>query len=447
MTNPDILPRRSVLAYAVLSLPLAFAGLPLYIHAPDFYATEYQVSLVSLAMLLLVIRLFDAVQDPLLGRLSDRVGPQRIGGLMAVAMLCMVLAFTGLFLPAPWGIAPLAWFGGCMLLATTAFSFISINFQALGGVWSSQPRQQTRIATYREAINLLGLLLAVALPGLLQQSMAMPKTTAFMVMAVLLAVLLGTGGIIFLRWLRHSFLSAQRESGPIAPATGVSWWVVRGHGRFFALYGVSALASAIPAVLILFYVRDYLRAEAWTGLFLALYFLSAAAAMPLWQLTGNRWGAAKAWLAAMLLAVASFGWVYALQPGEVIAYGVICVLSGAAFGAELALPAAILAGRIRVSGQVAQAASLYAALIFLGKFTLAIASGGALFALGVAGFEPAQGAGAGTEVLRVVYGLVPCAIKLLAAAGLLHAIHQHYFAGESHVAYVDSNGNREPDHA
>ena len=45
---PEIAPsRRDVAAYGVLALPLAFGGLPLYIQAPDFFATERGVPLAA----------------------------------------------------------------------------------------------------------------------------------------------------------------------------------------------------------------------------------------------------------------------------------------------------------------------------------------------------------------------------------------------------------------
>ena len=39
--TPDRLPRKSLFSYGGLALPVAFAGLPLYIHAPDYFTTEY----------------------------------------------------------------------------------------------------------------------------------------------------------------------------------------------------------------------------------------------------------------------------------------------------------------------------------------------------------------------------------------------------------------------
>lgn len=38
----------NLMSYGLLALPVAFAGLPLFIHAPDYYATDLGVSLAAM---------------------------------------------------------------------------------------------------------------------------------------------------------------------------------------------------------------------------------------------------------------------------------------------------------------------------------------------------------------------------------------------------------------
>ena len=64
-------------AYALFAALLSAAGLPIYIHAPKFYVDEYGVSLAALGSVLFGLRLLDVVQDPLLGRLSERLRHRR----------------------------------------------------------------------------------------------------------------------------------------------------------------------------------------------------------------------------------------------------------------------------------------------------------------------------------------------------------------------------------
>ncbi len=63
-----ILPR-----YSVYAAFLAAAGIPIYIHAPKFFADQYGVSLGAIGLALVGLRLLDVVQDPLLGRFAGRL--------------------------------------------------------------------------------------------------------------------------------------------------------------------------------------------------------------------------------------------------------------------------------------------------------------------------------------------------------------------------------------
>ncbi len=50
------LPVRSVLAYGALGLPLAFAALPIYVHAPKLYGDDLGLSLALVGGVLLASR-------------------------------------------------------------------------------------------------------------------------------------------------------------------------------------------------------------------------------------------------------------------------------------------------------------------------------------------------------------------------------------------------------
>jgi GPH family glycoside/pentoside/hexuronide:cation symporter len=69
--------RPALPGYALFAAMLASAGLPIYIHAPKFFVDQYGVSLAALGTVLFLLRLFDFVQDPVLGWLSSRIGAWR----------------------------------------------------------------------------------------------------------------------------------------------------------------------------------------------------------------------------------------------------------------------------------------------------------------------------------------------------------------------------------
>ena len=62
----------SILKYSFIAFPLAFAGIPIYLHAPDYYATNAGIKIEVIGFALLFLRLADAFLDPFIGSLSDR---------------------------------------------------------------------------------------------------------------------------------------------------------------------------------------------------------------------------------------------------------------------------------------------------------------------------------------------------------------------------------------
>ena len=92
-------------AYAGFAAVLSGAGLPIYIYAPKFYADNYGVSLALLGAVLFGLRLFDVVQDPVLGWVSERLRRLRPGAATLGAAL-LALSMLGLFAVAP-PIAPI----------------------------------------------------------------------------------------------------------------------------------------------------------------------------------------------------------------------------------------------------------------------------------------------------------------------------------------------------
>jgi len=424
MTDAKIA-RSDLLTYGALAVPLAFAGLPLYIHAPDFYATEYGVSLTSLGTALLFLRLIDGVQDPVLGYLSDRFLAYRMR-FMAVAAMVLVGGFVMLFHPLE--AMPLLWFVLAMFLSTTAFSLLSINYNAIGAVWSDKAHEKSRITGTREGLGLVGLLIGVSLPSIAQQYTDTATSFTYASLGLVVLAIMSYG--LFYRWQAHQPRSVKKGE------TAIHWrqllQMPRNIRRFFLIYGVSLLASAIPAILVLFFIRDRLQAEAYTGLFLVIYFLAGTAGIPLWLALSKRIGKARSWMIAMGLAVVSFIWAFFLGAGDLVAFGVICLASGMTLGSELALPSAMLADHLQEEGEREAANSYYALLALLLKSAMALGSAITLPMLDWVGFAPGkENSEQALLALSAAYALIPCLIKL-ASMVLLWRYLPSQTQGDSH---------------
>jgi len=398
--------------YGWLGFALAFVALPLYVVLPHYYASRFGVPLATLGALLLGARLMDAVIDPLLGRWSDGLYRQSQRAVLrwgAVAAVALAVGFALLFFPQVQGErALLLWVALSLVLTYTAYSALSILHQSWGALQGGDEDMRGRVVAWREGMGLLGVVTASVTPLML----GMEACTA------LFAAALATGW-----WAWRSMVSGARCAMPPAaqPAPQHALWLPLTRPAFRVLLGVfllNGIASAIPATLILFFVQDRLQAPAdIQPLFLGLYFVCAALAIPLWLRCVVHIGLARTWLAGMVLSVAVFVFAAQLGAGDGAAFLLVCALSGAALGADLTVPAALLTGAIADHGDRGRAEGAYFGWWnFASKLNLALAAGLALPALQAWGYTPGAQDAAALQALTVAYCLLPCALKLAAAA-------------------------------
>ncbi len=423
---PEGLSRSALMRYGALALPLAAAGMPLYVHVPEFYASEHGLSLVAIGGVLLLMRLLDAVQDPLIGFLSDRYRSHRLS-IMLFGSLLLSIGLFALFRPPSSNL--LVWFSVALLLATTGFSVVTINLNAVGALWISSQADKTRIASYREGFALAGVLLAISFPAFLMTVFSADEAfrwfTWFWLVSMVAALLL------YLGWFkRQAWAEVSHERGAIGCGV-LSMPLLRQlrmlpveTKRLFLIYAISTTASSIPAVLVLFYINDRLQLPSYTALFLGAYLLAAMVTLPGWQACSKKWGKAYTWSVSMVLSIVVFSGALLLEAGDGLAYLVVCLLSGAALGAELTLPISLLADQIngacttdhgvvlRGEGSSTLQCSI---LAFLAKLSLALSAGLLLPLLEWVGYvSKGQNSEGVLMALTLCYAGLPVVLKCMA---------------------------------
>ena len=414
-----------LIAYSLAAIPLAMAALPIYVNVPKFYSDVIGLNLAAIGALLLASRVFDAIQDPLLGHWSDRTRGTRLGRfvwLLAGAPL-LAASMLGLFNPPDWGPAALmAWLLAMLLVVYTAFSMVQISYQAYGAEISDDPVERTRVVSFREGFGLIGVFLAAALPQLLSDRFGPREGYAVFAM-IFVPLVLGLVGLTI--WL--SPRPQARQLADSGQAFSSMVWPLRNRRfrQLLVVFVFNGIAAAIPATLVLFFIQDVLQASSLAAVFLILYFAAGAAGMPLWVWLSARLGKARAWLAGMVISIVAFVWAFLLGPGDVIPFAVICVLSGLGLGADLALPPSMLADVIdddERAGHARREGAYFGLWNLVTKMNLALAAGIALPALAWLGYTPQSGSSAQALTwLAAVYALLPCGLKAVAALALLQS--------------------------
>jgi Na+/melibiose symporter-like transporter len=221
------------------------------------------------------------------------------------------------------------------------------------------------------------------------------------------SVLLAIGIISLLRgapkWKKHSLDKAVSLREALSNTK---------FRRLLPIYFINSVSVSIPATLSLFFINDRIQAPQLAGYFLASYFIAGALGLPVWIFLAKRIGTILAWKLGMAIAIISFFGAAFLTGGNTASYLVVCIASGLALGADLALPPVLLA---EIIPKTQAPASYYGVWTLLAKLALAL-SGLALPLLNLLAYQPGQSANTGGLVL--LYAALPCILKLFAMRSL-----------------------------
>ncbi|MEO0999090.1 MAG: MFS transporter [Pseudomonadota bacterium] len=408
----DRLPTRVIAAYALPAIPMAALYFPVFVFLAPVWAEAGGLPLAALGAVFVAVRLLDAVSDPAVGWLSDRT-PGRFGRRrpwIAASVPLVALAVWQLFHPDPalgiWG------FAGWLAVLTLSWTMFLTPYFAWGAELSPDYAERGRVTIWRETVTLTGTILAAILFSLGGEGVGgLGFIAAFVVLTLPVAVGLAVGVAPEAR---------ARRPAPGAETLIATWRAEPAFRRLVIAYLVNGAANGVPATLFLFFVTHRLAAEGWGGPLLILYFGAGVLAAPLWLWAARRFEKHRIWCVSMIYAAAVFSVVPFLGPGDVWAFAVICVLTGAAVGSDLALPAAMQADVVDLDtarGGAPRTGAFFALWSVATKAALALAGGAALIAADLIGFRPEGGSSeAALTGLGALYALSPVALKLAAVA-------------------------------
>jgi GPH family glycoside/pentoside/hexuronide:cation symporter len=422
------------LAYASPAFTLAVVGIPVYVYIPKFYTDVVGVHIGVLGFLLLAVRIFDAVTDPLFGYVSDRTRTPfgRRRPYIAVGSLALAASLFLLFNP-PEASSTFEtwWFGLCVFSLFLFWTVVVVPYESLGPELTFDYHERTGLFSIRDGAMLAGTLVAASSPMIVGQTLGLPQDAeGERIKFFWIAAIYGPMLILCSWWC---VLAIQERAGGNRPSRqsllrGLR--AVRQNRPFLLLLGsytIAAFGSNLPATLILYYV-EYVLGSKHADFFLVLYFVTGIVFLPGWVLLSRRIGKKWAWIASMAINTGSFVGVFFLGPGDAPIYGVLVFFSGIGLGATIALPSAMQADVIdydelltgeRREGQ-------YIGLWSISKkLSAALGVGLSLSILSYAGYVPnVEQTEAVKTTLRVLYALVPSLFNLLGLAiAMLYPIH------------------------
>lgn len=420
MSDTARVPVRTLLAYG--SPVLGIAYLLFFI---QFYYLKFATDVLLLppavvGMVFAMAKVWDAVSNPLIGSWSDRTR-SRLGRrrpFLFGALPLLVGSFVMLWRPPaelPFGLL-VAWIVVGLFLFYGGFGLYQIPHAALGAELSGDSYQRTRLFGARQIGFTAGMLVAFGAIQLAMNSADRRAAAAEMALpGALLAAAILTITPLLLRDSRgaeavggRSLLAGLRDvTRSRAARLLLAVWFIENAG-------VGAVGTMGP------YVAEYLlRRPDIVGLIPAAYVIAGIVAIPVWVRVSRSYGARDTWLVAMLLAAVAFGGMLSIGAGDVALSIVLLALAGCAMGCGSVLSSSLMAELIdadeRRTGERKE--GIYsAAMLFVMKIGMSLATAASGFVLSSAGFEPnTEQSAASLWGIRLLFAGMPCAGFLLGA--------------------------------
>lgn len=400
------------LNYSILALPLSFVGLPIYINVTDYYIRYFQVNIALLAGIILLVRLVDAFQEPLLGLFSDYLQRKKISHQKIIYFSSIFLAFSffALFNPPEFLSKSLIllWIALSMLFTYSFYNLALVNFESLAVVIAKNSKERIAINSNKEFCGLVGILLASALPQILKFFFQDEKLSYFF-LSIIFAFLLFIAIFFFFRKIKvnHEVKTQKFVIKKILREI----FQTEGFSILMVILFINALAVSMPASVISFYVNDILKQSEKIGIFLTIYFLSAGFFMIFWKNLATKIGKIKCWLISILGSVLTFIFAYFIDANNYQLFYLVCFFSGMFLGADLIMPPALLSEIIHHKKD--KISSYVAFWSMINKAGLMLASFLTLLILSIVGFDAKNVNLESIFIIPILYAIIPCILKLI----------------------------------
>ncbi|MDA9091297.1 MFS transporter [Porticoccaceae bacterium] len=315
--NADTLTQFQGLTYGLPLLPLTFLAGPITL-LQGIYAKHFGLTLTTIATVLLIARLFDAVTDPVIGYCADRYYARRGNRKPFIIAGAVLFIISSWFLYVPFGFYPAqghtsvsaGYFLGWFLAFYLAYTLFEIPHMAWGSELASGSREKNTVYGVRSFFFFLGSLLFFAMPLL-----PWFETTEFTPQTLKWSALVAGSLMLPMLYLCIKYVpnkpilspmdtpharSSQKESlrvvlravftnKPLLVLTIAHICTGFGSGMYFTLLFI--------------FVDGYLDLGPHFALVFVISLGLSLVALRLWFVMANRWGKQMTWISGMVLVI------------------------------------------------------------------------------------------------------------------------------------------------
>ena len=397
--------KAQAMSYAAPNVAMSFLFGPLML-MQGIYSKYHGVALSAIALIIFWINVFDAVTDPMAGRLADRYYQryQRRKPIMLMGALIYLVGCFFLYIPpsnvGEWYIA------AGYLTVYVGMKFFDIPHQAWPSELESGSDGRNKLYTLRSFSMFFGTLLFFALPMMpfFSSTEITPETLKWSV--VVAAVLLLPSLAICMMSVPEAQSDANEklDSSPV----GYSFIQVILSNRPLLLFLLAVFCSgtgvSMTLALQFIYIDTFLGSGAQFSMVFVISSVASMASLALWYKLANLIGNIRCWLlgaAMMVLGVISIG---RLTPGGDITPLLLTMVwigvSGASFSIMMPSVLSVIVDYSHWKFGLDNAATYFSLLIMMTKVNLAIGGATALAIVGWYGFDPSSTSAHSAEAVR-----------------------------------------------
>jgi GPH family glycoside/pentoside/hexuronide:cation symporter len=422
--RPDRLPLRLKLLYSTgdlsTSIPLAILM---------FFQLYFLTDVAGLrpgyaAWALGVGKIWDAINDPLFGLVSDRIrtrwGRRRV--LLLFGALPLGLTFTLMWLVPPWGQLGLTvYYALVFILFDTAFTVVHVGYNALTPELTSDYDERSSLNGYRMAYSISGTLGAIILATVLGWYIADTRVL-FAVVGAGLGLISVVPPLIVFRVTHEAPADTQPDPLPAREALKATL-TNRPFRLVMGLYLLSWTTASVLAAVLVYFANYHLKVPEQANYFVLVAEGAAILFIPLWVWVARRLDKRRAFVLGVTSWIVVLLGISALRSDQVTLAYILAALSGSGIATAYVIPWAMIPDIVECdqleTGQRREG-SYYAFASFFQKLGTGVALWAMAQALALTGYVtpsgnvplPVQPTQAVTAI-RVFMGPVPTVLLLL----------------------------------
>ncbi|MER2490408.1 glycoside-pentoside-hexuronide (GPH):cation symporter [Catenovulum sediminis] len=286
-----------------------------------FYTDVFGISAAAAGTLMLVVRLFDGITDPIMGGIADRTRTRFGTYRPYLLIMCIpygMLAVVAFTTPDIAQDSKLVYAYVSYALLMTCYTAINIPYSALGGVMTSDPRERASLQSFRFAMAMSGGVIVVwALPQLVDAFAEYGQQTGYQYAMAILALL------AVVCFLTCFLLTEEREQVKVSKQSSIikdfaslfknDQWVLMVVITVFVLTLIGLRSAIAPH-----YVKYYVGDESLTSNFLTMGMIASVLGALATHFLSQKFGKKPLFQFGLIIGVIAHAALFVLPASQIV---------------------------------------------------------------------------------------------------------------------------------